>query len=254
MTTIKPLVVLAAIGFWACLAFAQTGSPAKKAAATGKGAKTPAMADDASDPDPLPAGKTSPAKKAAVPKPAVETEPAGPRGASWHAQDSYAEILRLPNKAPLLAIHYPWKVLTRPSVEVRPLLPAEPDTSETRPLGFVYLIMKGDVFGDVYQVRDRAGETPTVRKLKYKERDYELVGDKNRLGSGSVYALFPPDPDNKMPVSQVVFPLLGDWATDDHTLMLELPEKQFADPCWLRVWFLREGDIVWWKTIRWPGK
>ena len=165
-----------------------------------------------------------------MPKPPAAVEAAGPRGASWQAQDSYVEVLRLPNKRPLLVIHYPWKAHARPSVEVRQLANDERDTGEIRPLGFAAKIMKGDVTAAVYQCRDRSDETPFVRKMKSQGQDFELLGQKNRLGIGSVCTLFPPKPDDKDPVARVAYPLLGSWAIDDKTLVLELPESHFAEP------------------------
>jgi hypothetical protein len=150
-------------------------------------------------------------------------------------------------------IHYPWKVHGRPSVEIRRLAYDEKDSGEIGPLWFTAQIMKGDVTAAVYQCRDRSGETPVVRKMKHEGQDFELAGEKNSLGSGCVYALFPPKPEDMDPVTRVVYPLLGCWALDDKTLVLELPEAHFAEPCWIRVWFLRGGDDVWWKTVSWPG-
>jgi hypothetical protein len=252
--TIQSILPLAALVLWTCSAIAQPAPTAKKTGTLGKAVKTPGPADNDSGAGPGQAGKKAGAKKAAVPKLPATPEAAGPRGASWQAQESYVEILRLPNKRPLLVIHYPWRVHARPSVEIRLLANDERDTGEIRPLGFTALIMKGDVTAAVYQCRDRSRETPVVRKMKHQGQDFELVGEKNRLGIGCVCALFPPKPDDKSPIVRVAYPLLGSWAMDDKTLVLELPESYFAEPCWIRVWFLREGEAVWWKTARWPGQ
>ena len=183
----------------------------------------------------------------------AQSPPPDQKAASWHAEDFYVEVTREPNGKPLLMIHYPWKTHARPSVEVRQLAAGESDDGEIRPLGFVANVMKGEVTAAVYQCRDLARETPVVRKLKHEGQDYELVGSKNGLGSGSVCAVFAPKPDAKKPAALVAFPLLESWAVDERTLALELPESSFASPGRIRVWFLRTGDIVWWKTVNWPG-
>lgn len=176
------------------------------------------------------------------------------RGASWRAEDSYVDFIHEPNGRVLLRIHYPWNAHLRPSVEIRGLSDDDKDTGEIRPMGFVARIMKGDVTTAVYQCRNRSAETPILRKLKYKDQDFEVLGAKNRLGSGSVCVVFPPKRDAKNPVAWAIFPLLADWAVDQNTLVLELPEPYFAGRGRIRVWFLREGEIVWWKTVLWPGR
>jgi hypothetical protein len=255
--TVYLLLVSAASMLWVCSASAQPGATPKKLQPVGKAAKAAVEAQDGNGAAAAPTGKMSGAKKPAIEKTAATASASQPRGASWQAQDSYIEIIREPNGRPLLVIHYPWKAHSRPSIEIRQLAADEKDTGEIRPLGFRSRIMKGDVTAAVYQCRDRSAETPVSRKLKYEGQDYELVGMKNRLGGGSVYAVFPSNPDAKDPieraVARLVYPLLACWAMDDRTLVLELPEQYFAEPCWIRVWLLREGSIVWWKTVRWTG-
>jgi hypothetical protein len=53
--------------------------------------------------------------------------------------------------------------------------------------------------------------------------------------------------------TRLIFWPIQEWAVDRRTLWLELPKKDFSKPCRLRVWFLREDDIVWSETIAWPG-
>jgi hypothetical protein len=183
--------------------------------------------------------------------PALEDQP---RGASWRAQDSYVDFIHEPNGRVLLRIHYPWSAHARPSVEIRRLSDDEKDTGEIRSMGFAARVMKGDVTTAVYQCRNRSAETPVVRKLKRDGQEFEVVGAKNRLGSGSVCVVFPPQPDAKNPAVWAVYPLLADWAIDRDTLVLELPEPYFAEPGRIRVWFLREGEVLWWKTVPWPGR
>jgi hypothetical protein len=250
---IKSLLPLAVLVLWAGSTVAQPGSTGKKSGAAGKTVKTPGPADDENGAAASPEGKKSSPKEPAAPRPSGTLAANGPRGASWQAEDSYVEILRLPNKRPLLVIHYPWKVHVRASVEVRQLAADERDTGEIRPMGFVARVMKGEVTAAVYQCQDRSAEVPAVRKMKHEGKDFELLGEKNRLGSGSVCAVFAPKPEDKNPIVRVAYPLLGSWALDDRTLVLELPEAYFAEPCWIRVWLLREGEMVWWKTVRWPG-
>jgi hypothetical protein len=53
--------------------------------------------------------------------------------------------------------------------------------------------------------------------------------------------------------ARAVFFPLDAWAVDRTTLRLELPAADFADPGRIRVWFYREGNLLWWKTLVWPG-
>jgi len=254
---VNSLLVFVATLLWVGLASAQPGTAPKKPQPLGKAAKVAGEAEDGNGAAAAATGKKPAAKKPAIRKPPATADASEPRGASWRAKDSYIKIKRQPNAPPLLVIDYPWKAHGRPSIEIRQLAAGEKDTGEVRPLGFLSRIMKGDVTAAVYQCRDRSAETPVSRKLKYEGEDYELVGMKNRLGNGSVYAVFPPNPDAKDPIARdvawAVYPLLGCWALDDRTLVLELPEQYFAEPCWIRVWLMREGSIVWWKTVAWSG-
>jgi hypothetical protein len=249
----KSLLPLAVLMLWAGSTVAQPGPTGKKSEAPGKTVNTPRPADDENGAGAAPEGKKSSPKKPAAPRPPATIEAAGPRGASWQAEDSYVEVLRLPNTRPLLVIHYPWKVHARASVEVRQLAADERDTGEVRPVGFAARVMKGEVTAAVYKCQDRSAEIRVVLKMKHEGQDFELLGEKNRMGSGSVCAVFPPKPDDKNAIVRVAYPLLSSWALDDRTLMLELPESYFVEPCWIRVWLLREGEIVWWKTVSWPG-
>ncbi len=174
--------------------------------------------------------------------------------ASWRAEDSYVEILKEPNRRPILAIRYPWKVHLQPSVEIRRLADNEADTGEIRPLRFVGDLMKGDVKVAAFQCRDRSAQLPLSRKFDKAELKFEIIGAKNRLGNGAAYALVPPDPKVEGSVARAAYVLLDSWALDERTLLLELPEQHFSEPGRVRVWFFREGTVLWWKTVLWPGQ
>lgn len=193
-------------------------------------------------------------EKAPAQKPRAAITPRPTPGASWQAQDFYVEVLPQQGAKPLLVIHYPWQVHWRPSVEVRQLADHEQDTPAVNPLRFRAEIMKAEVTAAVYQCRDQSAETPYKRKLRHGDAEYLIAGTKNRLGRGSVYVLFPPKAGSQDLSARLVYPLLDCWAMDPRTLMLELPESYFVRPGRIRVWFLREGTVLWWKTVIWPGQ
>jgi hypothetical protein len=136
----------------------------------------------------------------------------------------------------------------------------EADTGEIRPLQFVGDLMKGEITSAVYDVRDKAGQTAVKRSLKIRDRDCEVLGDRNSLGKPAATVVFPEqlntaadrDTASDRAPRAVFFPLDA-WAVDRSTLRLELPAAHFAQPGRIRVWFYREGNLLWWKTLAWPG-
>ncbi len=177
--------------------------------------------------------------------------------------EPYAQISLAQTGKPLLIIHYPWSVHLRPSVEVRWLADDEADTLEIRPLLFVANLMKGQITSDVYDCRDKAAATPQEKSFKIKDREFLILGDRNLLGMPATTIVAPERTAREKPGERktntdgaaraVFFPLAG-WSVDSRTLWLELPRAHFAKPGRIRVWFYREGNMVWWKTLAWPGE
>jgi hypothetical protein len=205
----------------------------------------------------LPAAKAGATERPAAPQAARVFSPAELGG----TREAYAEITLVPTGRPLLAIHYPWKAHARPSVEIRWLDDNEADTAELRPLQFVASLMKGEITSAVYDCRDKAGQTPVKTSLKIQGRDVELLGDRTLVGKPAATIVFPERPkdpveesgsDTDRAARAVFFPLDG-WSVDARTLWLELPAAHFAQRGRIRVWFYREGNLVWWKTLVWPG-
>ncbi len=223
------------------------------------------QAAEVNGPDPEAKAETKKAAPAA--KPGAAQGPAAPQAAkTWTAaelggtREPYAEITLVPTGKPLLVIHYPWRVHTRPSVEVRWLGNDEADTGEIRPLQFVADLMKGDITSAVYDIRDKAAQTAVKRTLKIQGRECEILGDRNALGKPAATVVFPFQPTTAAErdaavdrAARAVFFPLDAWAVDRRTLRLELPAADFAEPGRIRVWFYREGNLLWWKTLAWPG-
>jgi hypothetical protein len=170
------------------------------------------------------------------------------------AHASHARIEKYPGKRPILVIEYPWKVHSRPSVELRLLEPLEKDRdpSKIHSLRFVGDFMKSEVTDAVYAARDHAGEIPFHKKLAKFERDFEITGRTNQLGKPGVTVTFPSQKPPGETVPRAVYFLLESWAFDARTLRLELP-AEFSAPGQVRIWFLREANVLWEETVDWPG-
>jgi hypothetical protein len=222
-------------------------------------------AAEAGKPDPD--AKAQAKKAAAAAKSGAAPTPASQQASKdWTAaelggtREPYAEITRVPTGKPVLVVHYPWRVHTRPSVEVRSLGNDESDTGEIRPLQFVGDLMKGEITSAVYDIRDKAAVTAVKKSLKIHGRECEIMGDRNALGKPAATIVFPErarsaadrETATDWPARAVFFPLDA-WALDRSTLRLELPAADFAQPGRIRVWFYREGNLLWWKTLAWPG-
>jgi hypothetical protein len=170
------------------------------------------------------------------------------------AHAGHARIEKYPGKRPILVIEYPWKAHSRPSVELRLLEPLEKERDPTKihSLRFVSDFMKSEVTDTVYGARDHAGEIPFHKKLAKFGRDFEVTGQTNQLGKPGVTVTFPAQKPPGETVPRAVYFLLESWAFDARTLRLELP-ADFSAPGQVRIWFLREANVLWEETVDWPG-
>ncbi len=201
------------------------------------------------------------AKKPVAPKkPAAEQPGTAPVEAKvWTEAElggtkaPYAEITRVPTGKPIVAIHFPWRIYSRPSIEIRWLADDEPDTAEIRPLQFVADMMKGEITSEVYAAREKAWAVAVTKTLKIHEREFEILGARNLLAKPAVTVVFPARKVGPDRPARAVFFLLDSWAVDGQTLWLELPAEQFSQPGRIRIWFYRNDTILWWKTLVWPG-
>jgi len=201
-----------------------------------------------------------PAKKEPAP---LKDRPSGKRPefsrfASSDPDRTYVEVSTWPPGKPVLVVHYPWKVYTKPSVEVRLVADDEPDTTAIRPMAFVAALMQGDVTLAVYRCLDLTEEARRAKAFKQKGLEFQVVALKNRLGRAAAQVVFPPvvspsKGDRKDAACRVAYFPLEPWDVDGETLRLELPAEHFSQPTRVRVWFFRDGDVVWWQTVLWPG-
>jgi hypothetical protein len=237
---------LSALVFGALVAFApgqeaDEDQPAKKAKPAAKKAD--------------PAAKVGKPSSAAVARPRKDWTGVELGG----TKEPYAEITHAAGGKPVLAIHFPWRVYSQPSIEVRWMGDQEADTRDIRPLQFVADVMKGQLRSDVYTCRDKAADTPIRKAIKVRDRDGEILGDRNLLGKPAATVILPELPRTTETTeatdhaARAVFFPLDSWAVDRRTLWLELPAAHFSEPGRIRVWFYREGNLLWWKTVAWPG-
>lgn len=220
------------------------------------------------------AGQTTP-KSVAHPRRSVSTKlSSSESGRSW------VDVSTYPKDKPMLIVHYPWKALTKASIEARMLREDNPSTEESeeddddnalRPLAFVARMMRGDVTLAVYRCLDLTEEakrvksftTPVLRHPDRSAAEFQVIAQKNHLGRAAGTVVFPPmkggkDPKGNAlpspePMARAIYFPLAPWATDQETLRIELPSEHFAKPGRLRIWFLRDGDTIWWQTVAWPG-
>jgi len=198
-------------------------------------------------------GAATKATGAKQPGPATGQEKVWTEAELGGTKAPYAEITRVPTGKPIVAIHFPWRIYSRPSIEIRWLADDEPDTGEIRPLQFVADIMKGEITSEVYAGRERAWETPVKKTLKVRDREFDILGARNLLGKPAVTVVFPAREVGPDRAARAVFFLLDSWSVDGHTLWLELPREHFSQPGRIRIWFYRDATILWWKTLAWPG-
>ena len=154
---------------------------------------------------------------------------------------------------PVLVVNYPWKVHSRPSIEVRLVLDPRVDVRRTRPLNFRPQLMKGRMTVAVYHCLDESAGVPLTVSVARGDRDFEIIGRRNSLGKPSVCVVHQDQPDAAASGTTAMFPLLKPWAVDERTLYMDLPEEHFSKPGRIRVWLLREDQVIWSETTAWPG-
>jgi len=171
--------------------------------------------------------------------------------------ESFVSLMTQITGEPILVIKYPWKRHARPSVEVRVLDEEEVDNPLIRPLFFVHDMMKGEVTSAVYHCQDRSDEVSQTASFTrdYMEGkiDFHIFGVRNTLGRPSACVACRVVIPKRVPETRAAFCLLDAWAIDERMLCLELPAEYFSRPSKIRVWLLRDKDIVWTAVIPWPG-
>ncbi len=242
-----PFALALAASLAAVLALAQPPAgpkarPAPRKAAAAKPATTAAGSKVA-------AAKKEPSQEVPLVKPKRWD---GKTVASSDLRARYVTVSAWPKERPVLLVRYPWNVHVRPSVEVRYLADDERDTAEIRPLGLVAQ-MKADVAMAMYRCLDLSDDTQVRKSFKEKEGTIEVVGRKNELGNVAAEAIFVPPEGAADSAAHVVYFPLDPWAAETESLRLELPPAHFSKPGRVRVWLFREGSVVWWQTVVWPG-
>lgn len=187
--------------------------------------------------------------------------------------ESFVSVITQRTGEPILAIRYPWKRHARPSVEVRILEESEVGNRLILPLFFKHDILKGGVTTAVYRCQDRSEGVAQKAVFSNDEFDFEVFGSRNSLGRPSVCIVgrtklerdrsraVSPREDEYLselvgepePETRAAFCFLPTWAIDEQMLYLTLPSEYFPKPCKIRVWLLRDKDIVWTADTTWPG-
>ncbi len=160
---------------------------------------------------------------------------------------------------PMLVVHYPWTVHRKPSIEVRTYIQGEEESVRIRPIYFRRVFMKDKVTVTVYETQAASAATRTEAEFSRSDIEFLALGNRNLLGRPAVCLTCETEvlKPNKDPFPEkarwAVYPLLEPWAPDDKTLFLSLPEPTFSDPAKIRVFFLRDDDVIWSETKQWPG-
>ncbi len=203
--------------------------------------------------------------------------PAGALVSQTARGEAFISVITQPTGEPILVIKYPWKRHAKPSIEVRVLDPREVDNPLIRPLFFRHDIMKGNVTKAVYRCQDDSEDTSQTATFSEGNADFEIFGARNSLGRPAVCVACRIAPDEvsretesviadlvrtgresmlslrSEPETRAAYSLLDAWAVDERTLYLELPASHFSQQSKIRVWFLRDKDIVWTANATWPG-
>jgi len=168
----------------------------------------------------------------------------------------YVQAIERLDRNPVLVVRYPWFRHRKPSVEVRQLFDDEVGERLIYPLYFRQRHFRGDVIVTLYRAVDRAETGPTVARFTSQGIQFEALATRNSLGKAAASVACRTDVvslERKRQTPRAVYPLLEPWALDERMLYLDLPRSHFAAPCKLRLWLMRDGDIVWAENVDWPG-
>jgi hypothetical protein len=153
-----------------------------------------------------------------------------------------------------LVVNYPWRVHSRPSIEVRLVTGKDPGPPTVRPMFFVGDYLKAEMTVAVYRARDEATGVETHESLKVKSLDFDIFGRRNWLGKPASTVLHRFTSSDPAPGDTALYYLLSAWELERDLLYLDLPEEAFAQPGKLYIWFLSEHSVVWSETLDWQGR
>lgn len=160
---------------------------------------------------------------------------------------------------PMLVVRYPWTMHKKPSIEVRTYVQGEEESVRIRPLHFRHGFMKDEITITVFETQAASASTRTTVDFTRRDIKFTAVGQRNLLGRPAACLTCETEilRPNKTPFPEksrwALYPFMEPWAVDDETLFLSLPDSTFSAPAKLRVFFLRDDDVVWSEIKHWPG-
>lgn len=160
---------------------------------------------------------------------------------------------------PMLVVRYPWATHKKPSIEIRTYVKGEEESVRIRPLLFRHGFMKDEITVTVFETQAASASTRTTVDFTRRDIRFTAVGQRNLLGRPAVCLTCATEilRPNKTPFPEnsrwAIYPFMEPWAVDDETLFLSLPEPTFEGPAKLRIFFLRDDDVVWSEIEHWPG-
>ncbi len=172
---------------------------------------------------------------------------------------NYVSIETPAGGEPMLVVRYPWTAHQKPSIEVRTYVQGEEESVRIRPLHFNRVFMKGRLTVKVYDTQAASSATRTTIEFTRGEIKFNAIGQRNVLDRPAVCVTCQTEilKRNKDAFPEkarwALYPFMDPWAANDKTLFLSLPEPMFSGPAKIRVFFLRDDDLIWSETKQWPG-
>lgn len=171
------------------------------------------------------------------------------------AEAPHLALLRRDSGDPLLVVDYPWAIHAPASVsvEVRLSKPGERAKTNWAPVFFVANYLNADALKTIYRCQDLGENLPAKATFSKEKIQFEITGQRNSLERSAVAIHCLSELEGPRAGVRAIFWPLKEWSFDRRTLYLELPRKDFSEPCQIRVWFLRDAQILWGETFAWPG-
>ena len=210
---LSSLLSIVLVSVCVSLASGEEPSDAAPPKAAAKESKSPVAAAPKSTPaEPKPAGSAASDRK---PDDATAAPIPSPRKRKLTVKPSLVAVIPERGGRLTLAIHYPWKIHDKASIEVRLVAGQRAEGTTVVPVNFQSEFCKGPILLKVYHCLDHATDQETTESFTKDKMVYQIIGRRNSLGRPSVHVL--PTMKGALPTS-VPAPCSFNWTPGPSTI------------------------------------
>jgi|GEM_PF-4610722 len=151
-------------------------------------------------------------------------------------------------------VDYPWKVLTRPSIEMRLVTSYEIEPADILPVQFRKNYFKDKIANTIRTCRKNAlSDGATAQVTPEEKLTFDVLGMRTNLGGTSVMIKKEYSKKANLPGFFVDYFYLDGWSLNRHELLLDVPPEWYDQAGAIYVWMMRDGEPVWGQEFQWEG-